>query len=83
MKSLASIDGTWALKKFPERLRMARNDRGWEQKDLTFYTGLQPSAISHFECGRRLPSALNIIRLAIALRVTTDYLMGISEVGVR
>jgi transcriptional regulator with XRE-family HTH domain len=37
---------------------------------------LQPSAISHFETGSRKPSFDNLRRLADALSVTTDYLIG-------
>ena len=39
-------------------------------------TGLQASAISHFETGTRRPSFDNLRRLADALEVTTDYLLG-------
>jgi transcriptional regulator with XRE-family HTH domain len=37
---------------------------------------MEPSAISHFETGRRKPSFDNLKRLADALRVSTDYLLG-------
>ena len=79
MKSLAAIDGTWAMKKFPERLKNARMYRQYQQSDLAGITGLLPSAISHFECGRRRPSMLNLIRIRLALRVNLDYLLGINE----
>jgi transcriptional regulator with XRE-family HTH domain len=61
---------------FPERLRKAREHRGLSQGDLAQRTGLQPSAISHFETGTRKPSFDNLRRLADALEVTTDYLLG-------
>lgn len=62
--------------KFPERLRAARELRQLSQSELAERAGLQPSAISHFEGGRRAPSFDNIKRLADALTVTTDYLLG-------
>jgi transcriptional regulator with XRE-family HTH domain len=37
---------------------------------------MQPSAIAHFEAGRRLPSFDNVRALARALRVSGDYLLG-------
>ncbi len=37
---------------------------------------MNPSAISHFETGNRKPSFDNLRRLADALQVTTDYLLG-------
>ncbi|MBI3098417.1 MAG: helix-turn-helix transcriptional regulator [Planctomycetes bacterium] len=61
---------------FSERLRRAREARGLSQTELAERTGLQPSAISHFESGRRAPSFDNLKRLANALDVSTDYLFG-------
>ena len=53
--------------------------RGFSQCDLAAKTGLRQVAISFFETGRRSPSLANLKRLADALEVTTDYLMGRSE----
>ena len=49
------------------------------QCDLAAKAGLQQVAISLFETGRRSPSLGNLKRLADALEVTTDYLMGRSD----
>lgn len=64
---------------FSERLRIARERKGFSQTDLAKRTDLQPSAISHFENNRRSPSFDNLKRLADALRVTVDYLLGRAE----
>ena len=61
---------------FAERLRRARDARGLSQSDVAKRSGLEPSAVSHFETGRRSPSFDNLKRLADALRVSTDYLLG-------
>lgn len=61
---------------FPERLLAAREKRGLSQGDLAKRAGFQASAISHFETGTRKPSFDNLRRLADALDVTTDYLLG-------
>lgn len=61
---------------FTERLRNARKSRGLSQADLAQRAGLEPSAVSHFEAGRRQPSFHNLRKLADALGVTTDYLLG-------
>ena len=61
---------------FPDRLRNAREIRDLTQSELSTRSGLQPSAISHFEAGTRKPSFENLRRLATALEVTTDYLLG-------
>ncbi|GIK23627.1 MAG: hypothetical protein BroJett005_30410 [Ignavibacteriota bacterium] len=62
--------------RFPDRLRAARELRKLSQSDLAERAGFQPSAVSHFETGRRSPSFDNLKRLADALDVTTDYLLG-------
>jgi transcriptional regulator with XRE-family HTH domain len=62
--------------KFPDRLRAARELRKLSQSELAERAGLQPSAVSHFETGQRAPSFDNLKRLADALDVTTDYLLG-------
>lgn len=62
--------------KFPARLLAARQLRGYSQSDLAKKTGLLPSAVSHFETGRRAPSFDNLKVLSDALDVATDYLLG-------
>ncbi len=67
---------------FPERLRQARELRGLNQGALAERAGMQASAISHFETGGRKPSFDNLRRLADALDVTTDFLLGrVKEIG--
>ena len=61
---------------FKARLREARETRQLSQADLATKTGLQPAAVSHFETGARRPSFDNLQRLAAALDVSTDYLLG-------
>ena len=64
---------------FSQRLKAARDLRKMSQGDLATKSGLQPSAISHFETGNRSPSFDNLKRLADALTVTTDYMLGRAE----
>lgn len=61
---------------FSVRLRSAREKRDLNQGELAKRAGLQPSAVSHFETGSRKPSFDNLRRLADALKVSTDYLLG-------
>ncbi len=65
---------------FQERLKQARDLRGLSQTQLATNAGLPPSSVSHFEAGARKPSFDNLKRLAGALSVTTDYLLGRSDV---
>jgi transcriptional regulator with XRE-family HTH domain len=64
---------------FTDRLREVRERRGLSQTDLAKRTGLQPSAISHFETGKRAPSFDNLRKLADALGESIDYLLGRSD----
>ena len=59
---------------FPIRLKEAREMRKLTQQELAKKSGC-PS-IAQFETGARLPSAENILKLALALNVTTDNLLG-------
>lgn len=70
------IDSTRPTDVFPARLRSAREKRDLSQGELAKRAGLQPSAVSQFETGSRKPSFDNLRRLANALRVSTDYLLG-------
>ena len=64
---------------FLKRLRKAREDKKLSQSELAKKAGFQPSAISHFETGKRSPSFANLKKLADALEVTVDYLLGRAE----
>ena len=61
---------------FKERLKTARGLREWSQSEIASRAELPPSSIAHFEAGSRKPSFETLRRLAIALDVTTDYLLG-------
>lgn len=64
---------------FHARLKATRELRGLSQGELSEKTGLNPTAVSHFETGKRKPSFDNLRTLADALRVSVDYLMGRTE----
>jgi transcriptional regulator with XRE-family HTH domain len=61
---------------FASRLRKTRENRELSQSQLAQRAGMQPSAIAHFEAGRRKPSFDNVRALAKSLDVTADYLLG-------
>ena len=61
---------------FPERLRTAREMRKLTQIELGAKATLPSTSIAHFEAGSRKPSFANLRKLAEALEVTTDYLLG-------
>lgn len=61
---------------FAERLKRAREHRGMGQQQLAEAATLPASSVSHFEAGARKPSFDNLRRIASALDVSTDYLLG-------
>lgn len=63
-------------KAFGRRLVTIRQRQDISQSDLANSCKLQPSAVSHFESGRRLPNLANLVKLADALQVSTDELLG-------
>ena len=61
------------------QLKIARGFRRLSQSELAKMAGLEPSMISHFECGRRSPSLKNLRKLTEALRISADFLIGLDD----
>lgn len=65
---------------FGQRLRSAREERDLTQEELGNQAGMSALMVSHFETGtRQKPSIENLIKLAKALHISTDYLLGRTE----
>ena len=65
---------------FGRRLRQRRRLRGWTQEQLATESRVAAAMISHFETGtRQRASAANLVKLAKALSVSVDYLLGRSD----
>jgi transcriptional regulator with XRE-family HTH domain len=65
-----------AGKAFRLNLRSLRDLRGMTQSEMGARAGIAPASISHFETGQRAPSLDTLIKLADALRVSIDTLLG-------
>lgn len=61
------------------RLREARRQRGLSQDELATAAGLKQSAVSHYESGRRTPSVEHLVRLAEALEISVEFLIGVES----
>ena len=61
---------------FPVRLINARKMRKLSQKELGEKADIPSTSIAHFEAGARLPCVENVVKLALALNVSTDNLLG-------
>lgn len=76
---MRAIDGSVMVNIIGERVRARRMARGMTQLQLGEAAGLEESAISHVETGRREPRARALTRLARALACSSDYLLGLRE----
>ncbi len=64
---------------FSERLKIAMTIRQYTVEDLAARTHTSQSTISMYRSGKRLPN-IEILRLiAKELRVSSDYLLGLSD----
>jgi transcriptional regulator with XRE-family HTH domain len=62
---------------FARQLRDARAARGWTQADLAERAGIAVEVCGRLERGRVLPRADTLVRLAVALGVSADALLGL------
>lgn len=62
-------------------LKHYRQLRDLTQDDLAKLTWIGKTHISHFECGRRLPSLENLLKLTDALDVSIDSIFGRADNG--
>ena len=65
---------------FRQRLRQLRERRGLTQRALGELCGLSKNVITHYECGDFGPTAHSLIALADFFNVSTDYLLGRSDI---
>lgn len=64
---------------FKDRLKAARELRKLTQEELGKKADLHPSHVAHFEKGSRKPGYDNLRSLCVALRVNSDYLLGLTN----
>ena len=63
-----------------DRLRRVREDRGWSQVELSKRAGLHAMLISRIETkAKKDVNASTLRKLAQALRVSGDYLLGLKD----
>lgn len=65
--------------KFNENLRIAREQRGLSQKEMSERIGVAKSTYSLYESGNREPNVQTIKKIADTLNVSADMLLGIEE----
>lgn len=68
-------------KKVGERINTALATKDIKQKDLARTIGVTDNTISYYVSGARTPNTEQIVKMAQYLGVSTDYLLGTSEVA--
>lgn len=63
-------------RRLSENLSVIRQMRGLTQAELGTRAGIAAASISHFETGQRQPSLDSLVKLADALDVSADALLG-------
>ena len=64
----------------PVRLQSLRNQRGLSQRELARLSGLGETQIHKYENGQSDPSSTNLSLIADQLNVSSDYLLGRTDV---
>jgi transcriptional regulator with XRE-family HTH domain len=65
--------------RFGPRLQRLRELRNLTQAELGRRAGMAAASVSHFETGQRMPSLESLVKLANALEVSADALLGRAE----
>jgi transcriptional regulator with XRE-family HTH domain len=65
---------------FGQRLRLLRDEKKMVQKEIADLLDVSQSTIGKYEGDQRTPSPDAIIKLAVFFEVSTDYLLGHSEI---
>lgn len=62
-----------------DRLRAAREQHGWTQDELAQRLGFGQSQMNKYENGKSDPTPEVLVRLATALSVSADWLLGLVD----
>lgn len=64
----------------PKRLKMLREKHGYLQKFVADKLGIRSNTLSGYETGTRSPDPEMLVKLAELYNVTTDYLLGKTDI---
>lgn len=67
------------MNRLAERIKHMREVRGLTQAELADAIGISRMSVSNYEAGDRTPDANVIIKLALYLDVSADYLLGLPK----
>lgn len=65
---------------FSDRLRIARENSGYSQKEFAIKVNIAPNTYNGYETGNRMPNLEVVTLLADSLGVSVDYLLGRTDI---
>ena len=68
------------IKVLAYRLKILREEKGLLQKDLAVFLNISTSAYGYYEQGKRDPDTKSLQKLAEFYQVSTDFLLGRSDI---
>ena len=68
------------METFGQRLKLLREEKKIVQKEIAALLDVSQSTIGKYESDQRTPTPDAIIKLAMFFEVSTDYLLGVSEI---
>lgn len=68
------------MKIFAERLRFLREELGVNQTEIANRAGISRQSVTQYERGSRVPDIKTLRNLAVVFGVTSDYLVGLSDI---
>jgi transcriptional regulator with XRE-family HTH domain len=71
------------IQQLATHLRDSREMRSMTQAELGNRAGIAAASVSHFETGQRVPSLESLVKLADALEVSVDSLLGRQRVEIQ
>lgn len=64
------------VESLPAKLKKAREDTGFTQREVAQYVKIPQPTITRFETGKRIPDAEKLATLADFYQVSVDWLLG-------
>lgn len=71
------------MENIKNRIRDLREDKDLRQIDVSKATGIDQKTLSNYETGKTNPDSYSIIKLADFFGVSTDYLLGYSDINIK
>lgn len=65
------------------RIRELREDKDLRQIDVSHATGIDQKTLSNYETGKTNPDSYSILKLADFFQVSTDYLLGCTNLNIK